>query len=140
MKGTKYLSEMVNIADLRIDLLNIIKAPTGSGKTYFALTHIPKQTYDAIHNVVYLIDTINGKEQIISNYNATSEYWGWAKDVNDEGIWFSPDNRVVVITYAKFGVLTERYPDLHKKFDYIICDELHSLFKFKNIQPIPNYL
>ena len=139
MKGSKHLSELVNIADLRIDLLNIIKAPTGSGKTYFALTHIPKQTYDAIHNVVYLIDTINGKEQIISNYNATSEYWRWAKDVNDEGIWFSPDNRVVVITYAKFGVLTERYPDLHNKFDYIICDELHSLFKFKNIQPIPNY-
>ncbi len=91
MKGSKHLSELVNIADLRIDLLNIIKAPTGSGKTYFALTHIPSQTHDAIHNVVYLIDTINGKEQIISNYNATSEYWGWAKDVNDEGIETIPN-------------------------------------------------
>lgn len=129
---------MVNIEDLRIDLLNIIKAPTGSGKTYFALTHIPSQTYDAIHNVVYLIDTINGKEQIVNNYNATSEHWRWARDVNDGGMWFSPDNRVVVITYAKFGVLIDRYPDFHKNFDYIICDELHSLFNFQNFSPKPN--
>ena len=104
MKGSKHLSELVNIADLRIDLLNIIKAPTGSGKTYFALTHIPSQTYDAIHNVVYLIDTINGKEQILHNYNATSEYWRWSREVDDGGMWFSPDDRVIVITYAKFGV------------------------------------
>lgn len=138
MKGSKHLSELVNIADLRIDLLNIIKAPTGSGKTYFALTHIPSQTYDAIHNVVYLIDTINGKEQILHNYNATSEYWRWARDVDDGGMWFSPDDRVIVITYAKFGVLIDRYPDFHKNFDYIICDELHSLFKFQNFSPKPN--
>lgn len=138
MKGSKHLSELVNIADLRIDLLNIIKAPTGSGKTYFALTHIPSQTYDAIHNVVYLIDTINGKEQIIHNYNAKSEYWGWAKEVDDGGMWFSPDDRVIVITYAKFGVLIDRYPDFHKNFDYIICDELHSLFKFQNFSSKPN--
>ena len=138
MKGSKHLSELVNIADLRIDLLNIIKAPTGSGKTYFALTHIPSQTYDAIHNVVYLIDTINGKEQILHNYNATSEYWRWAREVDDGGMWFSPDDRVIVITYAKFGVLIDRYPDFHKNFDYIICDELHSLFKFQNFSPKPN--
>ena len=65
MKGSKYLSEMVDAAMLKRDRLNIIKAPTGSGKTYFALTHIPNLTRDAIHNVVYLIDTINGKEQIV---------------------------------------------------------------------------
>ena len=67
MKGSKYLSEMVDVSLLKKDKLNIIKAPTGSGKTYFALTHIPALVKDAVHNVVFLIDTINGKEQILRN-------------------------------------------------------------------------
>ena len=129
---------MVDAAMLKRDRLNIIKAPTGSGKTYFALTHIPNLTRDAIHNVVYLIDTINGKEQIVSNYNATSEYWGWARQVDDGGIWFSEDNRIVVLTYAKFGVLCQQFTDFHANFDYIICDELHSLFHFQNYSRKPN--
>lgn len=139
MKGTKYLSEMVDLDMLKKDRLNIIKAPTGSGKTYFALTHIPSLTRDAIHNVVYLIDTINGKEQILNSYNATSEYWAWASEIDEDGIWFSEDNRVVVLTYAKFGVLSGRYTDFHANFDYIICDEFHSLFQFQHFSPMPNY-
>ena len=54
MKGSKFLSEMVDVSLLKKDRLNIIKAPTGSGKTYFALTHIPNLAADAIHNVVYV--------------------------------------------------------------------------------------
>lgn len=138
MKGSKYLSEMVDVGSLKKDKLNIIKAPTGSGKTFFALTHIPSLTHDAIHNVVYLIDTINGKEQIVSNYNATSEYWGWAKQVDDKFMWFSDDSRIVVLTYAKFGYLCQQYTDFHANFDYIICDELHSLFHFQGFSPKPN--
>ena len=129
---------MVDVGMLNKDRLNIIKAPTGSGKTYFALTHIPSLTQDAIHKVVYLIDTINGKEQIVSNYNATSEYWGWARQVDEQGMWFSPDNRIVVLTYAKFGKLSQDYTDFHANFDYIICDELHSLFHFQNYSRKPN--
>ena len=70
--GTKYLSEVVKLDALQKDHLNIIKAPTGSGKTYFALTAIPATLTDAVHKVVYLIDTINGREQILQNYNARS--------------------------------------------------------------------
>ena len=138
MKGSKYLSELVDISLLRKNTLNIITAPTGCGKTYFALTYIPELTRDAVHNVVYLIDTINGKEQIVSNYNAISEYYGWAKQVDERGMWFSEDNRVVVLTYAKFGWLLQEYTDFHTNFDYIICDELHSLFHFQDYSPKPN--
>lgn len=119
--------------------LNVIKAPTGSGKTYFALNYIPSLTNDALHNVVYLIDTINGKEQIVRNYKATSEYYGWSKEVELGGMWFEPDNRVVVITYAKFGVLVEQNIEFYKKFSYIICDEIHSLLRFQNYSKKPNY-
>jgi len=62
---------------LQKDKLNIIKAPTGSGKTYFAFKAIPEAVDDAYHKTVYLIDTVNGKEQILNNYNASvvSSYW-----------------------------------------------------------------
>lgn len=138
MKGSKYLSEMVDVSLLKKDKLNIIKAPTGSGKTYFALTHIPALVHDAVHNVVFLIDTINGKEQILRNYNAISEYYGWAKEADENGMWFDDDNNVVILTYAKFGTLSQRYTDFHSNFDYIICDELPSLINFQSFSPKPN--
>lgn len=139
MKGTKYLSELVDCSALQKGQLNVIKAPTGSGKTYFALNYIPSLTNDALHNVVCLIDTINGKEQIVRNYKATSEYYGWSKEVELGGMWFEPDNRVVVITYAKFGVLVEQNIEFYKNFSYIICDEIHSLLRFQNYSKKPNY-
>lgn len=139
MKGTKYLSELIDCSALQKGQLNVIKAPTGSGKTYFALNYIPSLTNDALHNVVYLIDTINGKEQIVRNYKATSEYYGWSKEVELGGMWFEPDNRVVVITYAKFGVLVEQNIEFYKTFSYIICDEIHSLLRFQNYSKKPNY-
>lgn len=139
MKGTKYLSELVDCSALQKGQLNVIKAPTGSGKTYFALNYIPSLTNDALHNVVYLIDTINGKEQMVRNYKATSEYYGWSKEVELGGMWFEPDNRVVVITYAKFGVLVEQNIEFYKNFSYIICDEIHSLLRFQNYSKKPNY-
>ena len=138
MKGSKYLSEMVDVSLLKKDRLNIIKAPTGSGKTYFALTHIPNLAADAIHNVVYLIDTINGKEQILRNYNAISEYYGWAREADENGMWFDDDRHIVILTYAKFGYLSQNYTDFHANFDYIICDELHSLIAFQNFSQKPN--
>lgn len=139
MKGTKFLSELVDCSTLQKEQLNIIKAPTGSGKSYFALHHIPSLMEDAVHNVVYLIDTINGKEQIVRNYNAISEYHGWSKEVEADGMWFAPNNRVVVLTYAKFGYLFTRYTDFYQKFAYIICDEIHSLLKFQHFSTVPNY-
>ncbi|MBQ7113770.1 MAG: DEAD/DEAH box helicase family protein, partial [Clostridia bacterium] len=138
MTGTKYLSEVVKLDTLQIDHLNIIKAPTGSGKTYFALTAIPATLPDAVHKVVYLIDTINGREQILQNYNARSIYRYWDAEVDGEVLSFEDDERIVVITYAKFGILLEKYPDFHEHFEYIICDELHSLFKFAKFGPQPN--
>lgn len=138
MKGSKYLSELIDLSTLQKGKLNIIKAPTGSGKTYFALNHIPATVPDAIHKVVYLIDTINGKEQILKNYNAVAEYQRWSIDVSEEGIWFDQDERVVVITYAKFGILLQNDPLFYKHFDYIICDELHSLINFQYFSPRPN--
>ena len=138
MIGSKYLSEVVSLDTLAKDKLNIVKAPTGSGKTYFALTAIPATLTDATHKVVYLIDTINGREQILKNYNTRPINRYWEVEVNGEALSFDDDNRIVIITYAKFGILLEKYPDFHENFEYIICDELHSLFKFARFGSQPN--
>ncbi len=138
MKGTKYLSELVDLSLLKKNRLNMIKAPTGSGKTVFALEHIPNLTADTLHNVIFLIDTINGKEQLLRNPKATSEYYGWAREADEGGMWFEGDDRVIIMTYAKFGYLSQKYTDFHANFDYIICDELHSLIHFQGFSPKPN--
>ncbi len=143
MKGTKYLSELVDASLFQKDKLNIIKAPTGSGKTYFALQYIPSLLDNVLHKVVYLIDTINGREQILENYNARAENREWIKTAGMDGIWFLPEDKesnkqIVVITYAKFGTLLSRYSDFYDRFDYIICDELHNLPRFQHFSQIPN--
>ena len=140
--GTKYLSQIVKPEMLKHDELNIIKSPTGSGKTYFALTAIPSTVPDPAHKIVYLIDTINGKEQILQNYNARPLYHLWTDElegINFDNDMFETNQRIVIITYAKFGVLLDRDPDFHRHFDYIICDELHSLIKFQYFSKQPNY-
>lgn len=139
MKGSKYLSELVDLNMLRKDKLNIIQAPTGSGKTFFALNTIPSLANDPTHHVVFLIDTINGKEQILANYKAKAENWGWACQVMDGDEWFGEDiEKIVVMTYAKFGIILNRYMDFQNQFNYIICDELHNLLRFQYFERRPN--
>ena len=106
------------------------------------MTAIPSAVEDPAHKIVYLIDTINGKEQILQNYNARPLYRMWETELDGiifDNDMFETDRRIVIITYAKFGVLLDRDPDFHKHFDYIICDELHSLIKFQYFSRQPNY-
>ena len=137
MIGTKYLSEAVDINNLEKEKLNIIKAPTGSGKTYFALHEISSLCQNALHQAVYLIDTINGKEQILRNYNATECNKYWLRDIEGDYLWFQEDSRVVIMTYAKFGFILSTKPEFYNYFDYIICDELHSLIRFQYFSQLP---
>ncbi len=128
MIGNKYLSELIDLSALKIDALNVVKAPTGSGKTYFALTAIPASIGEkSLWQVVYLIDTINGKEQILNNYNAHTYRKAWDEIATGEILyWGDGEESVVIMTYAKFGKLLESRPDFHRHFKYIICDELPS--------------
>ena len=42
MKGKKYFSEVVDISQFDCSKLNIITAPVGSGKSYWALNELAK--------------------------------------------------------------------------------------------------
>ena len=139
MVGTKYLSEVIDINTLRKRQLNIIKAPTGCGKPHFALNTIGSLCENAYHKAVYLIDTINGREQIERKYeNVSKVNWEWIKVVADNGIWFEEDQRIAIMSYHKFGKIVAENFDFYNSFDYIICDEMHSLINFMNFERKPN--
>ena len=42
MKGTKYLSDAIHMNDIYSGMLNLVTAPVGCGKTYWALNVLSK--------------------------------------------------------------------------------------------------
>ena len=112
----------------------MVKAPVGSGKTTWALRHLSQNT-DSPLNMVYLIDTRNGNDQIVSSNSDIAAHYGdaWLEKILYGWKMFSEDlqeDKIVVMTYAKFGVLAKKHPQFGYSFDYIICDEIHNLPKF----------
>ena len=116
-------------------------------KSYFALHTLP-ETVSRNSKLLYVIDTINGREQKLEEENTTPYGTGWEELIRRgtqewEGIGepfydFYDEDKIVVITYAKFGVLAERYPDFGYQFEVIVCDELHSGVEMINFQKNPN--
>lgn len=112
----------------------MIKAPVGSGKTTWALQHLAKELESPL-DMVYLIDTRNGNEQIVSTNSDIAAHYSdvWLDKVLNGWEMFSEDpqeDKIVVMTYAKFGVLAKKYPNFGYGFEYVICDEIHNLPKF----------
>ena len=63
MKGTKYLSDVLDVSQFRTGELNIINAPCGCGKTTCAINKIAELA-SSPRKVLYLIDTRIGKERL----------------------------------------------------------------------------
>ena len=113
----------------------MINAPVGSGKTTWALRHLAKKL-DSPLGMIYLIDTRNGNEQIVSANSDIATYYSdtWFDKISHGWEMFSEDpqeDKIVVMTYAKFGVLAQKDPEFaFGTVDYIICDEIHNLINF----------
>lgn len=135
MEKTKYLAQAVHEEEICDGQLNMVEAPVGSGKTTWALRHLANELESPL-SMVYLIDTRNGNEQIVSANSDIADHYSdeWLNKVLNGWEMFSEDpqeDKVVVMTYAKFGVLVKKYPEFaYGMFDYIICDEIHNLPKF----------
>lgn len=146
MQDNNFLSESVDMNGIKAGVLNIIQAPCGSGKSYFALNKLP-ETVSRNSKLLYVIDTINGREQKLKEKNTTPYGAAWEElikygtqdwdigEVYDERY---DEDKIVVITYAKFGVLANRYPNFGYQFEVIVCDELHSGVEMINFQKNPN--
>ena len=110
----------------------MITANTGCGKTTWAVDYLMRKVNNK-YQVVYLIDTLAAKDQLIWNDKRFKEYdVEWRRCVVSEMIAFG-DNSIILMTYAKFGALTRHFPEMKEHFKVIICDEIHSLPIFAEI-------
>ena len=146
MTGKLWLSEAIDLNEIESGKMNIIEAPTGSGKTNFALAENGLCKLASKNSkYLYVIDTINGREQILSKNNNTAPYGrSWEEYLKNGkqdvivGEWLEEEfdeSKIVVITYAKFGALMKRVPNFGFNFDVILCDEIHSGVEMKNYNP-----
>ena len=134
MKGTKRISDLITTQDaLKKGQINIIDAGVSAGKTYFALTTLPKWTNP--DKILYLIDTTNGEMRIQQNIITIGrmDYALW--DYNTGAIWGvdTTKGRLPVMTYAGFGSETRKAGSKFNwfDFDYIVCDEMQNLVDYQ---------
>jgi hypothetical protein len=128
MRGTKWLSQAVDKNDIESGVLNIIQAPVGSGKSFYALNGL-NELASKNSKYLYVIDTVNGREQLLKESNTAAYSKAWEDNIAYEfldGMESIDENKIVVLSYAKLGVLTKRIPHFFKKFEIVVCDELHS--------------
>lgn len=137
MKGESFLSDLLNVNHFEHGVLNIVYANCGSGKTTCAINKIAPLA-SSPQKAIYLIDTRNGCERLAQDDNLTTPYQWYPEQM--EGHWFGNDfpDKVVVATYARFGMWVEKYPDFADNFEIIICDEAHNLVQFATFSPEPN--
>lgn len=123
---------MIDEDELRIGVLNMITADTGCGKTTWAADYLMRIVGNK-NQMVYLIDIEIARDQLL-HHDKRFVYYDkeWRRDVVEEMISFC-DDRIVLMTYAKFGALTRYFPEIKSQFKVIICDELHSLPEFAAI-------
>ena len=105
---SQYLSELIDLKEFTAGKLNLIEAPCGSGKSRFALNKLP-ETVSRNSKLLYVIDTINGREQKLKEENTTPYGTGWEELIRRgtqewEGIGepfydFYDEDKIVVITY-----------------------------------------
>lgn len=121
MKEGKFLSQTIEYNEIIRGRLNMVVAETGQGKTTMATQELP-QKLDITNKarVLYLIDTNMGRDMLAR------------KDIVQTA--FPPEeNKIIVMTYAKFGTLLKTYDIWSSMFDLIVADEFHNLYKYTRI-------
>ena len=139
MKGTKFLSDVLDVSLFEKGVMNVIEAPCGCGKTTCAINRIAPLA-SSPRKALYLIDTKNGCQRLSQEDKLTTPYLWYPETI--AGKYFnadSIDDKVVVATYARFGVWVSQYPNFADNFEIIICDEAHNMVQFATFSEEPNY-
>ena len=123
----QYLSDALIYDSFQLGKFNLITAPCGSGKTVAAFKTIPERLNVAPARSLILIDTRAGAEAFVSEgYGYFFDYHGREWDATFEPQYDKP----TVMTYASCGAQLKKR-NLHlEHYDYLVCDEIHSLNRF----------
>ena len=130
---------MLDVSSFVSDAFNLIIAPCGSGKTTAAINTIAALA-SSPRKALFLIDTQNGSLRLAQNEALTLPYAFFAETAGRSITWGElPPEKIVVTTYAQFGVWVKDNPDFAASFEVIICDEAHNIVVFPNYSPQPNF-
>lgn len=114
-------------------IINLIVSPVGSGKTYFVFNELIKD-YN-LNEVIYLCDTSNLERgiRIHKKYSHLLKYRSEKKEFQEFGLAKGFDNnKIEVMTFAKFGHDLLKDPNCFNHVKLIIVDECHKLLKFRD--------
>ena len=135
------LKDVLRTSNFIHGMFNLITAPCGSGKTTAAINVISKLA-SSPRTALFLIDTANGKHRLARLQELAMPYAYYEESLSQT--WFPSDEfdpaKIVVTTYAQFGVWAYHNPNFHSFFDVIICDEAHNIVTFPAFcKQTPNY-
>lgn len=128
MINGSYLSDAININDLKYGCINLIKSNCGSGKSYFSI-HCLAQKASNLSHVVYLTDSAAMRDSLSKEPNCKIYDVSDKVIMNGEMLNFE-SGKIIVMTYAKMGLLLKYYPNAFNAIEIIICDELHRIADF----------
>lgn len=123
-----YLSEAIDMSDLQFGRINLINSNCGSGKSYFAINELSKKA-SHLSNVVYLTDSVAMRDKLANNSNCKI-YDPSDKDILNGRLISFEEDKIIVMTYAKMGLLLKYYPNTFDGVEIIICDEIHKIKDF----------
>lgn len=135
----KFLSQVLDQDSFFHGTLNVVVSPCGSGKTHAAINVVAKMASKP-YKALYLIDTRNGCQRVAKEKGMTLPCFFYDDDIIKGGVLTEFDKtKVVVTTYAKFGVWCSHYPNYADNFEVIVCDEVHNLVQFSTFNSDWNY-
>ncbi len=119
-----YIAEAIEFNSCEKGKINLIKATCGAGKSTAALQLIPEKLNISPNHCLILIDTNSGQDSFIKEGAAkyyTLDYDRWDFTFTKE------ENKPIVMTYAAFGSLIKKQEIKADYFEYIVCDEIHTM-------------
>jgi len=122
-----YLSEAIDFNSFKLGTFNLIVAPCGSGKTTAAFHTIPNYLKVEPRRSLILINTASGADSfVMDGYGYYFDYNGPEWDAN-----FTPQyDKPTIMTYAAFGAQVKKGDLNPEEYDYLVCDEIHSLNQY----------
>ena len=133
-----FLADVIDVTAFKKGQANIVIAPCHSGKTTAAIREIAGLA-ECRERVLLLIDTTAGKDSLLQREETARYSRGWLKELDTEwwGCLMSGDG-IRVMTYHQLGYQLQEHPDFMKNIEVVICDEMHNLIKYMNIEQANN--